>query len=108
MPCTLETKLMGQNVGTPNSAEAAAIVAAVAGRTDGVDTVLPWHTMDGCDDATTMIRRVQERGGSGVYFIIGSDIANVHHAIDFDIDEAALDRGVRIFAGIAETVLAPR
>lgn len=106
--CTLETKLMGQNVGAPNSAEAAAVVAAVAGRTEGVETVVPWHTMDGCDDATTMIRRVQQRGGSGAYFIIGSDIANVHHAVDFDIDEAALERGVRIFAGIAETVLAPR
>jgi aminobenzoyl-glutamate utilization protein A len=55
-----------------------------------------------------MIRRVQERGGTWGYFIIGSDIANVHHAVDFDIDEVALERGVRIFTGIAETVLAPR
>ena len=29
----------------------------------------------------------------------------VHHATDFDIDEAALDHGVRLFTGIADRVL---
>ncbi|MBR0654574.1 amidohydrolase [Plastoroseomonas arctica] len=106
--CTLETRLMGKNFGAANDPEAASIVASVAGRTEGIATVLPFRKMDGCDDATTMIRRVQERGGKGTYFLIGSTIANVHHAIDFDIDEAALDHGVRLFMGIVETALAPR
>jgi aminobenzoyl-glutamate utilization protein A len=106
--CTYDTKLMGQNVAVENSPDAAAIVAEVAAKVPGIGTVLPFRSMDGCDDATTMITRVRERGGSGTYFIIGSDLGNVHHAIDFDIDEASLDQGVRIFTGIAETVLAVR
>lgn len=106
--CTLETAIMGRNWGAVNDAEAVDVVAAVAGRTEGIERVLPFRKMDGCDDATTMIRRVQSRGGKGSYFIIGSDLANVHHAIDFDIDEAALEHGVRIFTGIVETALAPR
>lgn len=106
--CTVETRLMGRNFGAANDPEAAGLVAAVAARTEGIREVLPFGRMDGCDDATTMIRRVQARGGKGTYFIIGSDLANVHHAVDFDIDEAALDHGVRLFAGIAEAALAPR
>jgi aminobenzoyl-glutamate utilization protein A len=99
---------MGQNVAAENSPDAAAIVAEVAAKVPGIGTVLPYRSMDGCDDATTMITRVRERGGSGTYFIVGSDLGNVHHAIDFDIDETSLDQGVRIFTGIAETVLAVR
>ena len=103
--CTYDTKLMGQNVAVENSPDAIAIVMQVAARTPGITEVLPFRQMGGCDDATTMITRVKERGGVGTYFIVGSDVANVHHAIDFDIDEAALDQGVRLFTGIAETVL---
>jgi len=106
--CTLETTLVGKNFGAANDAEAAELVASVARRTEGVREVLPFRHMDGCDDATTMIRRVQSRGGKGTYFIVGSDLANVHHAVDFDIDEAALDQGVRLFTGIAEAALGQR
>ena len=105
--CSYDTKLMGQNVAVENSDEAIAIVMAVAGRTAGVTEVVRSRQMGGCDDATTMITRVKQRGGIGTYFIVGSDLTNVHHAIDFDIDEASLDQGVRLFTGIAETVLAP-
>jgi aminobenzoyl-glutamate utilization protein A len=106
--CTFDTALMGQNVAVENSPAAAAIVAEIAGKTPGITQVLPYHTMDGCDDATTMITRVHERGGVGTYFILGSNISNVHHAVDFDIDEASLDRGVQIFTGIAESILAAK
>ncbi len=106
--CTFDTALMGQNVGVEYSPAAAAVVAEVAGRTQGITKVLPYHMAGGCEDATTMIARVRERGGVGTYFILGSNISNVHHAIDFDIDEASLHQGVQIFTGIAETVLAPR
>jgi aminobenzoyl-glutamate utilization protein A len=106
--CSFDTKLMGQNVAADNDADAAAVVSRVAGGVPGISEVLPYRTMDGCDDATTMITRVQERGGIGTYFIIGSDLANVHHAVDFDIDEASLDQGVQIFTGIAEAVLGRR
>jgi aminobenzoyl-glutamate utilization protein A len=55
-----------------------------------------------------MMQRVQDRGGSAAYFLIGCDIPAVHHAVDFDIDETALDHGVALFTNLAETVLAPR
>jgi aminobenzoyl-glutamate utilization protein A len=52
-----------------------------------------------------MIRHVRENGGSAAYCIIGSDIPAVHHAADFDIDEASLETGVALFAGIAQRLL---
>jgi aminobenzoyl-glutamate utilization protein A len=102
---TLETEVMGRSVGITQSPEAVARVAQVAGRTPGTDAVLPGWPIGGGDDATFMMRRVQERGGQAAYFLIGSDIPAVHHAVDFDIDERALDHGVRLFTGLAEDVL---
>jgi len=103
--CTYETKVMGRSAGIAQSPEAVARVAQVAARTEGVTEVLPAWSIGGGDDATFMMRRVQEHGGKAAYFLIGSDIANVHHAIDFDIDEASLQTGVRLFVGLADSLL---
>ena len=35
----------------------------------------------------------------------GLDNTAVHHAADFDIDEAALETGVSLFAGLAQRLL---
>lgn len=103
--CTFETKVMGRSAGISQSPDAVARVAEIAGRTEGVTQVLPTWSISGGDDATFTMRRVQEHGGQAAYFLLGSDIANVHHAIDFDIDEASLETGVRLFVGLAHSVL---
>lgn len=41
----------------------------------------------GSEDATVLIKRVQERGGKGIYFIVGADRTSGHHQSDFDFDE---------------------
>ncbi len=103
----LEITEMGRMIGLTPSPDAAAIVAEVAARTEGVTKVVPGWSIGGGDDATFLIRRVQERGGSATYFLIGADLAGIHHAADFDFDDAALHRGVDLFAGIARRVLGP-
>jgi aminobenzoyl-glutamate utilization protein A len=102
---TVETRLMGETVGAVASPAAVAIVAASGATVDGISQVVPEWSIGGGDDATFMMRRVQRRGGAAAYFILGSDIAAGHHATDFDIDEAALDQGVRLFERIAGSVL---
>lgn len=106
--CTFETRVMGRSAGIEQSPEAVALVAEVAGMTEGITRVHAGWSIGGGDDATFMMRRVQERGGKAAYFLIGSDIPAVHHATDFDIDEASLDHGVRIFAGLVHAVLGER
>jgi aminobenzoyl-glutamate utilization protein A len=106
--CTFETKVMGKSAGIVQSPEAVARVAEVAGAMADVTRVHEGWSIGGGDDATFMMQRVQARGGKAAYFLIGSDIPAVHHAVDFDIDEASLDQGVRLFAGLVQSVLGDR
>jgi aminobenzoyl-glutamate utilization protein A len=106
--CTFETKVMGKSAGIVQSPEAVALVAKVAGEMPDVTRVHAGWSIGGGDDATFMMQRVQDRGGKAAYFLIGSDIPAVHHAVDFDIDEASLERGVRLFVGLVQSVLGDR
>lgn len=98
----VETRVMGETISADTSPEAAALVVAAGA---GLLEVVPEWPIGGGDDATFMMRRVQQRGGKAAYSILGSDIAAVHHAVDFDIDEAALESGVTLFTRIARQVL---
>ncbi len=106
--CTHETIMAGRSAVAVQSPEAVALVARVAAATPGTEEVLPSWALGGGEDATFMMQRVQDGGGQAAYFIIGSDIPSVHHAVDFDVDERALEHGVRLFAGLAEAVLGGR
>jgi aminobenzoyl-glutamate utilization protein A len=97
------TVIMGETISAATSPEAGEVVAAAGA---GIVDLVPEWSIGGGDDATFMMRRVQERGGKAAYFILGSDLAAVHHATDFDIDEAALETGVALFHRIALRVLA--
>lgn len=49
----------------------------------------------GSEDATTMMRRVQDNGGLATYIMLGSAISYGHHTDRFDIDEDVLPLGVQ-------------
>jgi aminobenzoyl-glutamate utilization protein A len=59
----------------------------------------------GSEDASFMIKRVQERGGKGTYMIIGTDLPAPHHHPKFDIQEEVLPHAVELFNRIARRVL---
>lgn len=101
----LEITPMGQMIGNTNNPQAAAIVAAAAREVHGIAEVVPGWPIGGGDDATFMIRRVQQLGKIAGYFLIGSNLAAIHHANNFDFDETSLDHGIRLFAAIAHRVL---
>ena len=46
------------------------------------------------------MRRVQERGGKALYFLLGANSTAGHHASNFDLDERALGHGAALFAGM--------
>lgn len=62
------------------------------------------HTGVG-EDASWLIRRVQENGGKGTYMIIGTDIAASHHHQKFDINEDVLPMSVDLLENIADKSL---
>ncbi|RJS91841.1 amidohydrolase [Salinisphaera sp. Q1T1-3] len=79
----------------------ARIVEVVAGL-PGIEQVIDRDRQPrGSEDATTLMARVQARGGWATYMIVGSDLAAGHHQPDFDIDESRLPVAVRILAEIA-------
>ncbi|USG67440.1 amidohydrolase [Brevibacillus ruminantium] len=59
----------------------------------------------GSEDASFMIKRVQERGGKGTYMAIGTDIPAPHHHPKFDIQEEILPRAVALLHRIATRFL---
>ncbi len=60
----------------------------------------------GSEDYTYMMTRVQENGGLATFMGIGADLGGwAHHTAEFDIDEAALSKGVQIFSLMALDIL---
>ncbi|MEC0235521.1 amidohydrolase [Paenibacillus kribbensis] len=59
----------------------------------------------GSEDASYMIRRVQELGGKGTYMIIGCDLPAPHHHPEFDIQEEVLPRSVELLERLARRTL---
>lgn len=50
------------------------------------------------DDATTMMARVQERGGQAAYVILGTTLPSGHHTPRFDIDEQCMLIGIQLLS----------
>lgn len=73
-----------------------------AARAVGLEDIVPNWPIGGGDDATFMMRRVQEKGGKAGYCLMGADLTAPHHAGNFDFDEDALEHAVRLMTSFAE------
>jgi len=93
------TRMGGAEAWT-NPADIARWGAAVNARSGAFGTVLPEFFFGASEDATTLARRVADRGGSGGIFVLGADLADAHHTPHFDFDEAALSRGALLCAAL--------
>ena len=74
-------------------------VAAVAEDVAGVERIVRRADLGGSEDATFLMRRVQERGGNAGYVCIGTDHPGGHHTATFDVDERSLAIGVDVLTG---------
>jgi aminobenzoyl-glutamate utilization protein A len=71
------------------------VVEAAANATPSVDRVIE-KEFGGSEDASYLIRRVQERGGTATYLGVGASNPAGHHTAYFDVDEDAIDVGVDV------------
>lgn len=55
----------------------------------------------GSDDFTHLMRRVQDRGGTSTYVMLGSELADNHHSNRFDFVESNMINGVNVLARAA-------
>lgn len=75
------------------------MVDAVVNAADALDSVtetIPRMDIGGSEDASYLVRRVQENGGKATYIGVGASNEFGHHTARFDIDEDALDIGVDV------------
>lgn len=75
-----------------------AAVAEAARAVPGVRIVDEVLSVGGSEDATFMIRRVQEQGGLATYIGIGSDIPTGHHTPTFDVQDRDFFGGIATLA----------
>lgn len=78
------------------------LVDDVASASDRVSNIAYFERPDGSEDATFLMREVQENGGLACYLGVGSDSPGGHHTETFDIDEESLGIGVDV---LTKTVL---
>ncbi|WP_456267994.1 amidohydrolase [Kushneria sp. AK178] len=68
----------------------------------GIEVITPRISEpSGSEDATCMMKRVQERGGLATYMVFGTELAAGHHHQCFDFDEDVLPLAVRSLAHLA-------
>ncbi|MFC5753208.1 amidohydrolase [Actinomadura rugatobispora] len=65
-------------------------IAAAARDVPAVTRVLDDHRFGASDDATFLMRAVQDAGGEATYLVVGASSPAPHHSPGFDIDETCL------------------
>ncbi|MFB6220717.1 MAG: amidohydrolase [Halolamina sp.] len=100
--CEVDLRWGGFLPTAPSDEALSQVVEDVATASDRVSDTTYFDSPDGSEDATFLMREVQENGGLACYLGIGSDLPGGHHTDTFDVDEEALDIGVDV---LAETVL---
>ena len=96
--CEVEITPQGEAPGAESDDTVVDVVETIAGRTDGVESVLRRDELGGSEDATFLMQRVQETGGSAAYVGVGTDHPGGHHTATFDVDEDSLVHGVAVLA----------
>ena len=96
-----EAELLPQNraPSAESDRELASVVVGVASSIDSVDSVLDSDDLGGSEDATYLMRRVQERGGLATYVAVGTDHPGGHHTPTFDVDESSIETAVELLSG---------
>ncbi|MDW7669946.1 MAG: amidohydrolase, partial [Bacillota bacterium] len=88
-----------------NSSEELSKIAGVVGKDAGfLEIIEKAKSIGGSEDASFMMKRVEELGGKSLYMVFGTKLAAEHHNRSFDFDEGILRKAVAVFAGIIKTL----
>ncbi|MFB6106075.1 MAG: amidohydrolase [Halobacteriaceae archaeon] len=92
--CSVDVERLGEAPSAVSDPSLAGHVARAARALDGVEAVRDTGALGGSEDATVLMRHVQERGGRACYCIVGTDHPGGHHTATFDVDERTLPQAV--------------
>ncbi|OAQ51769.1 amidohydrolase [Natrinema mahii] len=100
--CEVDIEIGAEAPSATSDEDLVSVVADVAGDTAGVERVLERDELGGSEDATYLMRTVQENGGSACYVGVGTDHPGGHHTATFDVDEDSIQHGIETLAGAIE------
>jgi len=96
--CGVEVEWDGEAPSAESDDALADVVAESAREVEGVDSILDSADLGGSEDATFLMRHVQERGGLASYVGIGTTHPGGHHTATFDVDESSIRIGVEVLS----------
>jgi aminobenzoyl-glutamate utilization protein A len=102
--CTHEESLYGKTTTFDCDESMVEAVGDAAGGLESVTHLKDRKEFGGSEDASFLIREVQEHGGEATYIGIGASNPAGHHTAYFDIDEDALAIGVDVVAETLRTL----
>ena len=101
--CSADVEIEGEAPSAESDAELVAIVQSASQSNPDVERARRRGSIGGSEDATFLMRRVQENGGLATYVCIGTDHPGGHHTATFDVDEDSLKPGVDV---LTESIVA--
>lgn len=100
--CELTFSIVSESPRADSDSTLIELVTEVASGFSDVEQVIPTTDFGASEDATFLMKQVQEQGGYATYLIIGTDHPSSHHTPGFDIDERSLHIGAKV---LTESVL---
>lgn len=91
--------------GGTNSPDLVALGSKVAQVLPSVKQLLPEAGLNGSEDFTAMMERVQSRGGKAMFVLYGTPTAGGHHNAAFDIDETVIANGAKFLAAAYREII---
>ena len=96
--CSAEVTISGSAPRADSDPEVAGAVYDAARAHSDVTSAVEFADFGASEDATHLMRAVQERGGTAAYCIVGTDHPGGHHTATFDVDEATLPLAVDVLS----------
>ncbi|WP_247731323.1 amidohydrolase [Halovivax limisalsi] len=106
--CEVEIEVGAEAPSAESDDELREIVGSVAADVDGVDRVVDEAGLGGSEDATFLMKTVQDDGGLACYVGVGTDHPGGHHTATFDVDEPTIQHGIDTLSGAIEEIAEQR
>ena len=100
--CTVDIERLGEAPSAVSDPELSSVVMAAAEKTSGVTSIIERDSLGGSEDATYLMQRVQDNGGTAAYVGVGTDHPGGHHTRTFDVMEGDIQIGIDVLASAIE------
>ncbi|WP_125152880.1 amidohydrolase [Clostridium rectalis] len=96
-----KVNIVGKSTDGKSDRELSCRVKEVCKNIHEINEIIAHSKLNGSEDATYMMNRVQQKGGKAAYLIFGTEKSAEHHNSLFDFNEKVLEIAVKVFANIA-------